>query len=39
MDAALEAEVQGQLRLLQSSDFAEGVTAFFGKRPPEFSGK
>ena len=38
-DAALEAEVDGQLRLLGSADFAEGVTAFFAKRPPEFQGK
>jgi len=39
MDAALEGEVEGQLRLLQSADFAEGVTAFFAKRPPQFTGK
>jgi enoyl-CoA hydratase/carnithine racemase len=39
LDAALENEVQGQLRLLQSQDFFEGMTAFFQKRPPEFKGR
>lgn len=38
-DAALEAEVDGQMRLLGSADFAEGVSAFFAKRPPEFQGR
>lgn len=38
-DAALDAEVDGQMRLLGSADFAEGVTAFFAKRAPEFQGK
>jgi enoyl-CoA hydratase/carnithine racemase len=39
LDAALENEVRGQVKLLQSQDFFEGVTAFFQKRPPEFKGR
>lgn len=39
LDAALDNELHGQLRLLQSEDFAEGVAAFFGKRPPDFKGR
>ncbi|HKA91316.1 MAG TPA: enoyl-CoA hydratase-related protein [Haliangiales bacterium] len=39
LDAALENEVRGQMRLLQSQDFFEGVAAFLGKRPPEFKGR
>ena len=39
LEAALERELDGQMRLLQSADFLEGVSAFFGKRPPRFSGK
>jgi enoyl-CoA hydratase/carnithine racemase len=38
-DAALEREVAGQMDLLQSLDFVEGVTAFFQKREPRFQGK
>lgn len=38
-DAALENEVRGQLKLLRSQDFIEGVSAFLMKRPPQFSGK
>jgi len=39
LDAALESEVRGQLALLSSKDFFEGVTAFFQKRPPDFKGE
>jgi 2-(1,2-epoxy-1,2-dihydrophenyl)acetyl-CoA isomerase len=39
LDAALEHELRGQLRLLGSADFMEGVSAFFQKRPPEFKGR
>ena len=39
LDAALENEVHGQMQLLQSQDFFEGVTAFFQKRPPDFKGR
>jgi 2-(1,2-epoxy-1,2-dihydrophenyl)acetyl-CoA isomerase len=39
LDAALENELRGQLRLLQSSDFLEGITAFFQKRDPKFKGE
>jgi 2-(1,2-epoxy-1,2-dihydrophenyl)acetyl-CoA isomerase len=33
----LEASIQGELAA--SADFVEGVSAFLGKRPPEFGGK
>jgi 2-(1,2-epoxy-1,2-dihydrophenyl)acetyl-CoA isomerase len=39
LDAALEREVDGQLQLLQSADFFEGVSAFLQKREPSFRGK
>jgi 2-(1,2-epoxy-1,2-dihydrophenyl)acetyl-CoA isomerase len=39
LDAALDREVQGQLRLLRSQDFIEGVSAFLTKRPPAFTGQ
>jgi enoyl-CoA hydratase/carnithine racemase len=38
-DAALENEVRGQLKLLRSQDFIEGVSAFLMKRPPQFTGQ
>jgi 2-(1,2-epoxy-1,2-dihydrophenyl)acetyl-CoA isomerase len=38
LDAALETELRGQMRLLHSADFAEGLAAFMGKREPKFTG-
>lgn len=38
-DVALAAEREGQLRLVLSEDFAEGVQAFLTRRPPEFRGR
>lgn len=37
--AALDREATGQMQLLASRDFGEGVTAFLQKRPPKFQGK
>jgi 2-(1,2-epoxy-1,2-dihydrophenyl)acetyl-CoA isomerase len=39
LDGALERELRGQVRLLQSTDFIEGVTAFLQKRAPTFRGR
>jgi enoyl-CoA hydratase/carnithine racemase len=39
LDQALDAELAVQVKLLQSKDFFEGVTAFFQKRPPDFKGE
>jgi enoyl-CoA hydratase/carnithine racemase len=39
LDQALEREKRGQLELLQSQDFGEGLGAFIMKREPNFVGK
>jgi enoyl-CoA hydratase/carnithine racemase len=39
LDDALENEAKGQIQLLRSKDFFEGVSAFFQKRDPKFSGE
>lgn len=39
LDGVLEREVKGQAQCLKSSDFLEGVSAFFQKREPEFKGE
>jgi enoyl-CoA hydratase/carnithine racemase len=39
LDDALEIEGKGQMQLLRSKDFFEGVSAFFQKRDPKFTGE
>jgi enoyl-CoA hydratase/carnithine racemase len=39
IEDALEREKQGQTALLRSQDFHEGVSAWSGKRAPQFQGK
>lgn len=39
LESALAREATGQLQLLQSADFREGVAAFLQKRDPKFTGK
>lgn len=39
LDQALEREVTGQLAILQSMDFEEGLSAYLGKREPKFRGE
>jgi len=39
LDDALAIEVKGQVECLKTSDFLEGVSAFFQKREPEFRGE
>ncbi len=38
LDAGLAAELDASERVFSSNDMIEGATAFFEKRPPEFTG-
>jgi 2-(1,2-epoxy-1,2-dihydrophenyl)acetyl-CoA isomerase len=38
MEDQLELEAATQQEMAASGDFSEGVQAFLGKRPPEFTG-
>jgi 2-(1,2-epoxy-1,2-dihydrophenyl)acetyl-CoA isomerase len=39
LDWHLDQELENLARSADSADFAEGIEAFFGKRPPRFQGK
>lgn len=39
LDWHLDQELDQLARIADSADFAEGIDAFFGKRPPKFEGK
>lgn len=39
LDTTLEDERMAQRRMFATADFAEGLAAFLGKRPPEFRGE
>ena len=38
VSAALDLEADAQAALLDTTDFAEGIAASIGKRPPQFAG-
>jgi enoyl-CoA hydratase/carnithine racemase len=39
LDVHLDRELDELARIADGADFAEGIDAFFGKRPPRFQGK